>query len=868
MPPLWSWLRRLCAGSRPVAAPPRPLRHSRLRVSFDTLEDRLAPSASALPHDVWRNQRFHVDDAKVAAATPVATATASGVNQSFGSMIGLDQVFANTPYRGTGYSVAVIDTGIDYTHPDLGGGWGNRVVAGWDFVNNDANPMDDNGHGTHVAGIIGSSNAAYSGVAPNINLVALKALGADGSGSYGAVEDALNWVLANRTRYNIVSINLSLGSGNYTVNPFDFLENEFAALKSQGVFISVAAGNSYYTYSGQAGLAFPGSSSNVVSVGAVWGGNFGAMAWGSGARDNTTAPDRIASFSQRSASLGILAPGAMITSTYLGGGFQAMAGTSMASPVVAGAAALLHQALDAAGRSNLANQDGILALMKSTGVRVIDGDDENDNVVNTGLAFQRLNLAAAMNGVGQAVPSTPTAPTPPANAAPVLATIANQTVAPSGTFTSGLAATDAIGDAITYSARIIGLPSDANLAYQLKQSLGLYALSSYFTNIFGLNEKWLGGSGGSFYVLLPNGELRRWAGTTTSTMTAANLFATLDASYYIAPTLLLNAQPGAVNPLAVRVSGNQLTVAATSTATGSYQIEVTASDGQLTATKTFTVAIAAGQAPANRAPVWTAIADQRLSPRQSSLGVMLIANDPEGSVLTYSARVSGTTGVGIAIVGNRLTLNLPLGYLGTFAVDVTASDGQLTATTSFRVSVSNSPPTLAIADRVTAAMGATSVAIPFTAADADGNVLTITAQATAAGSTAALASQLRSTYALTYAGSYFWNAYGLGEKWLKSADGLQFFCILPNGEFRKFTGSVAGLSSAASLVATLDASYFDNPSKLWNAAAVSGPRVTATVVNNQVVVSLQQPYHETVSVEVTVGDGLASVKKTVVITFP
>src|SRR5205085_660277 len=105
---------------------------------------------------------------------------------------------------------------------------------------------------------------------------------------------------------------------------------------------------SFYA-SSSPGLDFPAISPDVVSVGAVWDGNFGSVAWASGARDFSTAPDRIASFSQRSSALSIMAPGAMVTSTYLNNTMQTMAGTSMATPVVAGAAAILHQALAAQG---------------------------------------------------------------------------------------------------------------------------------------------------------------------------------------------------------------------------------------------------------------------------------------------------------------------------------------------------------------------------------------------------------------------------------------------------------------------------------------------------------------------------------------
>lgn len=359
-----------------------------------------------ISYDTWRESSFSIhglDDVALdgTLANPdsqSATTFDSRTTQLIGS-VNVNQQYG---YRGTGYTVAVIDTGIDYRHPNLAA----HYAGGWDFVDNDADPMDEEGHGTHVAGIIASDSSSYLGVAPDVKIVALRVLDENGSGSFGDVESALQWVARYRDQYNIVSVNLSLGAGNYTSNPWGYLEDEFSTLRSKGVFLSVAAGNSYYSYGSQQGLGFPAISNQVVAVGAVWSGNFGAVSWASGAKDTSTAADRMTSFSQRSSGLDLVAPGAMITSTALGGGFVSMAGTSMAAPVVAGVAALVHQALDAKGLA--ANQDSILSILRSTGKMIVDGDDEQDNVRNSGLSFPRVNVLAAIQSiVGQGVPSNP-----------------------------------------------------------------------------------------------------------------------------------------------------------------------------------------------------------------------------------------------------------------------------------------------------------------------------------------------------------------------------------------------------------------------------------------------------------------------------
>ncbi|MCB0310589.1 MAG: S8 family serine peptidase, partial [Bdellovibrionales bacterium] len=155
------------------------------------------------------------------------------------SLIRLNEARSAFGYTGSGYTVAIVDTGIDYNHPGLGGGFGagKRVIAGFDFANNDSDPMDDHGHGTHVAGIVGSSSSSLKGVAPDCNFVALKVLKSDGTGEGTATENALKWIITNRTKYNIVTVNMSLGFG---ATPFssshsDFLDDEFSTLKSANV---------------------------------------------------------------------------------------------------------------------------------------------------------------------------------------------------------------------------------------------------------------------------------------------------------------------------------------------------------------------------------------------------------------------------------------------------------------------------------------------------------------------------------------------------------------------------------------------------------------------------------------------------------
>ncbi len=130
---------------------------------------------------------------------------------------GLATARSNYGLSGRGQTVAVIDTGIAFNHTALGGAWGARVVGGWDYAEGDANPYDDGSagsHGTHVAGILGSADAANPGVAPGVDLVALRVFGDSGGGYFSWVENALRWVYQNRNAFRnpITTVNLSIGT--------------------------------------------------------------------------------------------------------------------------------------------------------------------------------------------------------------------------------------------------------------------------------------------------------------------------------------------------------------------------------------------------------------------------------------------------------------------------------------------------------------------------------------------------------------------------------------------------------------------------------------------------------------------------------
>ncbi|MCM0590374.1 MAG: Calx-beta domain-containing protein [Gloeotrichia echinulata DEX184] len=351
-----------------------------------------------------------IDD-EVPSVTPtLETPSTTLADTKATSLINLDDFNADTRFtniKGQGYASVIIDTGADLNHPIFGAdadnnGIADKIVYQYDFADNDNDASDKNNHGSHITSIV-------SQVAPDANLIILKVFKDSGSGSFSDLEKALQWVATNSNTYNIASVNLSLGdSQNWTTATSRYgIGDELAAIASQNIIINAASGNSFYQYGSNPGLAYPAIDPNVIAVGAVWADNFGGQKnFAGGAIDYTTTADQIASFSQRDDNLDVFAPGILITGANANGGTTSLGGTSQATAYVTGIATLAQQiAQEKLGRKLTVNE--FRNLLESNSVIINDGDNENDNVTNTGKNYPRVDLFKLAEGILNLNGSTP-----------------------------------------------------------------------------------------------------------------------------------------------------------------------------------------------------------------------------------------------------------------------------------------------------------------------------------------------------------------------------------------------------------------------------------------------------------------------------
>ena len=281
-------------------------------------------------------------------------------------------------FSGSGQTVLVIDSGVNYTLSAFGSCTkpgvpaGCRILAAVD-VNGSRNLVTTAGnHGTNIAGRI-------AGVAPGSHIASFNAL-PGGSGTDSTVIAGINWGIANKNFYGITTINMSLGgSANYSVPCSSSGTNPYVTpivnARSAGILAVASSGNNAYTD----GISSPACTPGVISVGAVYDTTWnGPFTWSSGCTDSTNGPDKIPCFSNSASFLTMLAPGAFITAA----GIQ-MAGTSQASPHVAGAAAVLQAAFPTE------SLDQIVTRMTATGVKITDS--------RNGVTVPRLSLLATIS---------------------------------------------------------------------------------------------------------------------------------------------------------------------------------------------------------------------------------------------------------------------------------------------------------------------------------------------------------------------------------------------------------------------------------------------------------------------------------------
>jgi subtilisin family serine protease len=323
----------------------------------------------------------------------------------------IDQDVAASKYpsiNGKGVAIADLDTGISFNHSALSGRiWanpgeiaGNRKdddgngyvddVNGWDFIDNDNTPYDDQGHGTMTAGLMvankftnrgnnrgySGDGKEYQGIASGAKVIPLRVVGATVRLDPYRLEKALRWVIGNHKRYNIVAVNMSLDvrSTGYPV-----VEDELRTLWNAGVFIAAASGNGSNT---DDRLAYPAKGSYAMAVG------------------SSNLNDTISGITSRGPSMDILAPGADVP--FLGRGSDYYLGgpaTSYATPFVTAAGALLKQI------NPLITPGQIMTILRDTGTSVYDSA--------TRLTFKRLDLDGAIaRAMGTSTATPRSAPAP------------------------------------------------------------------------------------------------------------------------------------------------------------------------------------------------------------------------------------------------------------------------------------------------------------------------------------------------------------------------------------------------------------------------------------------------------------------------
>jgi subtilisin family serine protease len=544
--------------------------------------------------------------------------------------------------------VAVIDTGVDYTDPDLAANiWTNPNagadgfqgdVHGYNFVDNDGNPMDDNSHGTHVAGILGAvGNNSQGGVGVDwsVSIMPLKFLNSQGTGYLSDAIRAINYVTMERTQYgvNVRVINASWGGGDYGAA----MQSAIQAANNAGILFVTAAGNNGTNNDTSAQYPANYAVPNVISVAA------------------TDQNDKLASFSNYGATtVDLAAPGVSIYSTVPGNKYATYSGTSMATPYVSGVAALCWAVDPNATVAEVRNAllQGVDPVASLSGKLVSGGRLD---------AYKTLELIEADMPQGPAIGSLTTSASSVVAGSAVTLT-AHGLAAPSGNVTNVYFYQDTnnngqydSGDELVAStSTIAGGAASASLNTSgLAQ--GTYR---YFARAVDNHGNWstaatitlsvlaaddYGNTPATAAVIAAPGSLQGVIGVIGDVDWFK--FQAVAGKSYVLSTQLGTLKNSALclydrngTTLLARNNGSNGNLAAqitwTAPTSGTYYLAVAANGNSSTGSYGLSIQTQ------NSAPVLATIADQTMSSTQTTLSVALNATDRDGDHLTYSAQVS------------------------------------------------------------------------------------------------------------------------------------------------------------------------------------------------------------------------------------
>jgi subtilisin family serine protease len=721
--------------------------------------------------------------------------------------------------------VAVLDTGIDYTHRDLAANiWTNADetagngkdddgdgfaddVHGYDFVNNDGDPMDDNSHGTHVSGTIGAvanNGQGVAGVNWSVSLMDLKFLNSDGSGYLSDAIRAINYVTMMRTQYhvNVRVINNSWGGGDYSAA----MDTAIRAAGDAGILFVAAAGNDGTNNDTSPQYPANYTAPNVISVAAI---------------DQNK---NLASFSCYGATtVDIAAPGVSIYSTVPGNRYAIYSGTSMATPFVSGVAALAWAADPNATVAEVRNA----ILNGADKVAGLTGKVASGGVLD---AYHTLQLLNVQSPQGPTVGSLLASPGS-VNAGAAVALYASGIADPGGTVTS-----------VSFI-----LDTNNNGQYDAGDTV-LGSTSSVVGGQASITVGTSGWTAGSHRILVRvQDNAGTWSGCVSTTLTV------LPADDY----------------------GNNAAAAATigvpSTMAGTIE---TAGDADW-----FKFQAVAGSAYVFTTGLGT-LPDSVLYLYDTNGARQLAFNDDYGSgsasQITWTAPTSGVYYLAVAGYGSDVgtyTLSAAAQNTAPAPTPIPAPTPAPTPTPApapTPAPVVDTAPVLAAIGNQTLPYSQTTLTVPLHASDADGDSLTYSVQVMTIDRLAQKAYSLDQQLGLhTYAnGSYYTNARGAGEKYLLGNSNVLYF-LLPSGSLYRWGGRIAN----STLVDTLGSAYYSNPTLLYNAqtpslTSISSASVTATVSGSTLTITRQAGFSNAICVQVRVSDGSKSDTKTFTVADP